>query len=301
MPIAIFLLIKFDILKFRVIILKTILLEKIMGIKENLDKFYTKRNVALNLINKIDLSDFDCIIEPSAGAGNFSEQIEHENIIALDLKPENKNIIEQDWFEYNIPEEYNNVIVIGNPPFGIRNNLSKKFIKHALIFDNVKTIAFVLPNVYNKHTNQNVFPKEWKLINIIPLEKNSFTLNGEDYNVPCSFFIWTKENSNIDLRYNENDHKTEDFEFVLKKNINEADFFTMGASPRVIKNREEVDPKNRGYYIKSKIDLNVLKERFKTIEWSKFGNSSANGGVSWYTKSELIKVYEENKLKVNMI
>ena len=267
-----------------------------MGVKEELDKFYTKKSIAKKLIENVEIDIYDCIIEPSAGNGSFSSQINHEKLIALDLKPENDSIIQQDWFDYKIDINYKNVLIIGNPPFGQRNNLSKSFIKHAISFENVSTIAFVLPNVYNKHTNQKVFPKNWKLIKVIPIEKNSFILNGKEYHVPCSFYIWTKINSDkLDLRYDESKYHTKDFIFVLKKDQNQADFFVMGASPKVVKDINEVEKTNRGYYIKSMIDIDILKKRFMHINWSQHGNSSANGGVSWYSKTELIKVYEENK------
>jgi len=100
------------------------------------------------------LIDYDLVIEPSAGNGAFSRNIKHNNFIALDIEPENDKIIQQDWFEYK-PNQEGDILVIGNPPFGKRNMLSKKFIQHAMTF--AKTIAFILPDVYNKHTLQSVF------------------------------------------------------------------------------------------------------------------------------------------------
>jgi len=62
-----------------------------------------------------------------------------------------------------------------------------------------------------------------------------------------------------------------------------------------LKNIEDVTPTNRGYYIKSNIQPEKLKSFIKNINWNKFGNSSANGGVSWFSKPEFIKIYDENK------
>ena len=59
---------------------------KSKGHKEENDKFYTKPEVSKLCINMIDLSDFDLIIEPSAGCGSFSKQI--DNCVAYDLVPE---------------------------------------------------------------------------------------------------------------------------------------------------------------------------------------------------------------------
>jgi hypothetical protein len=264
-----------------------------MGKKCALDKFYTKDYIAINLIRFINLNKYDLIIEPSAGGGSFSRNIDSDKLLAFDLLPESKEIIKKDWFDYKIPEDNKNVLIIGNPPFGTRNDLSKAFIQHGVSFKNVTTIAFVLPNVFKKHTNQKVIPKGWRLAKIVEIEKNGFTLNGEDYNVPCSFFIWTKEKGINDFSFDVKKYKTHpDFDFVK---MEEADFYIMGASPKTVKQISEVNPNNRGYYIKSNIDINILKEEFKNIDWAFHGNSSANGGVSWYSMPEIIKTYEDNK------
>jgi hypothetical protein len=264
-----------------------------MGKKCNLDKFYTKDNIAIDLINHINLDKYDLVIEPSAGGGSFSRNINSTNLVALDLLPESDEVTKQNWFDYIIPDNKKNVLIIGNPPFGSRNNLSKKFIEHAFTFNNVTTIAFILPNVFNKHTNQKVIPKKWRLAKIIELPRDSFTLDGLDYHVPCSFFIWTKEKGINDFSFDVEKYKKHpDFDFVKK---DDADFYILGASPKTIKNINDVSSTNRGYYIKSNIDINVIKDNFRTIDWSTHGNSSANGGVSWYSMPELIKTYENHK------
>lgn len=265
-----------------------------MGKKCALDKFYTKENIGKTIVSYIDQKNYDLIIEPSAGAGSISELLDKKKTVAIDLEPEQNDILNMDWFDYKIPQDKKSVLVIGNPPFGNRNNLSKKFIKHALKFDNVKTIAFILPNVYKKHTNQMVFPENWRLARIIDLPYNSFILNGDDYNVPCSFFVWTQFSGITNLRFKKEIYQNHpDFDIVT--DCNDADFFVMGASPKVIKELNEINKNNRGYYIKSKIDKDVLKYNFRNIDWFSVGYSSANGGVSWFSKSELIKAYDENK------
>jgi len=264
-----------------------------MGKKCELDKFYTNPKIVKNLLNYIDLDSYDFIIEPSAGNGSFFNEIKNLNSIGLDIHPENDSIKKQDWFDYKIPSAYKNVLILGNPPFGERNNLSRDFIKHAISFSNVNTIAFILPNVYKKHTNQKVFPNDWRLAQEITLEKDSFLLNGEPYHVPCSFFIWTKHSGLKNLRFNEDLYKSHpDFNFTDE---NDFDFFVMGASPKVIKIKGEISVNNRGYYLKSNINPEKLKNNILSINWNAFGNSSANGGVSWFSKPEFIKIYDENK------
>ena len=254
----------------------------------SLDKFYTKESVAISCINSLNLDDYDLIIEPSAGSGAFFNNLHGDNVIGLDLAPENDNIEEADWFEYSIDEKYKNVLVIGNPPFGKRNNLSQKFLRHASSFDNVKTIAFILPDVFNKHTLQKSVPINYRLKEIIKLPRNSFEVDGEDYHVPCSFFIFDKSDGDC-LRFNPILYKeTDDWVYGTKLDY---DFFVMGASLKTVKDIPEET--NRGYYIKVKnnVSINSIKNNFKNGNWA--GYSSANGGVSWFTKPEVVKAYME--------
>jgi hypothetical protein len=268
-----------------------------MGKKCKNDKFYTKTTVVEELIKLINFQKYDCVIEPSAGAGAFSKNILHKQLISMDLEPDDISIQKQDWFTYKVPTDLKKVLVIGNPPFGVNNNLSVNFIKHALSFENISTIAFVLPNVFNKHTKQKIFPNNWKLVRALPLPFNSFLLNDKEYHVPCTFYIWTKEDSIKDLRFDSQKYQTHpDFQIITSQDkINQADFYVMGANPATIKNIQDVSVNNRGYYIKSLIDIEELKNNFKSINWAKLGNSSASGGVSWFSKYELNYFYDENK------
>ena len=258
--------------------------------KQNLDKFYTKDSVALKCINQINLSEYDCIIEPSAGGGAFSRQIKHNNLIAMDLEPESNKILKQDWFDYNHTEQ-GKTLVIGNPPFGLRNKLSKDFIKKSIEF--AYTIAMILPNVYNKHTNQNIFPKGWRLKEVLPLEDESFTVNGKPYHVPCSFFIFEKSEG-INLMFDVSKYKEcNDFSYCKKE---DGDIYIMGAGCKV-KLPSEVTKNNRGYYLKSNIPIKDLISKLNNTLW--YGNSSANGGVWWLSKPELIKIYKEQYEETN--
>lgn len=261
--------------------------------KIKLDKFYTKKNVAKSCIDLIDnLNDYDLIIEPSVGGGSFFNNLKEYNVLGIDLDPtiKHEDIITHDWLTYNIDFLIPKVLVIGNPPFGKRNKLSVDFIKHAALFNNVYSIAFVLPDVYNKHTLQKNIPKEFRLKTIFKLPYNSFEVDGEEYHVPCSFFVFEKSSGTC-LRFNPDNYKeTVDWTYGTKE---DADFYIMGASPKTVKELKDVEPNNRGYYIKLKEnkDKDKIIEKFKNLKWG--GHSSANGGVAWMTKPEIVKNYME--------
>ena len=269
-------------------------MKKLHSKKIDYDKFYTKKSVVELCIDIIDFSIYDFVIEPSAGSGNFLYKIPHENKIGIDIKPESRDILEMSWFDYNIPKQYSKVLIIGNPPFGIRNKLSKQFIEHSLKFSNVYTIAFILPNVYNKHTMQRKIPKEYRIKTILKLPKDSFEINGELYHVPCDFFVFEKSKG-IDLRFDTSLYQeTKDWEYAKESDY---DFYIMGASFDI---KDKPENNNRGYYIKVKSnkDLERVRNNFKNMRELKMrgyiqGYSSVNGGAYWVTKPELIKFYKE--------
>jgi len=249
------------------------------------DQYYTKKKVVkqcLNIVKRLPYS-YDLIIEPSAGDGAFYDSIEG-NKIGIDIDSNHKEIIKQDWLDYKISDKYKTVLVIGNPPFGRYSKLSTLFIKHSLSFSNVQTIAFILPNVFRKHTRQKILPDNWRIRSITELGKDSFVFDGEDYHLPASFFVFDKSEGK-DLRVNHNLYtETKDFTFGSKDDF---DIFVFGASPtKVIKNPQ---PNNRGYYLKSKIPVDKLSRKIKNTKWT--GNSCANGGVYWLTKYEFLKQY----------
>ena len=267
---------------------------KLYSKKIDNDKFYTKNSTAKICIDIIDFSIYDFVIEPSAGNGSFLSQIPHANKIGIDINPECDDILKMSWFDYDIPDIYSKVLIIGNPPFGIRNNLSKKFIKHSVSFSNVYTIAFVLPNVYNKHTMQRVIPKEYRIKTALLLPENSFEIESETYHVPCTFYVFEKSKG-PDLRFDPSLYQdTTDWKYGNDLDYN---FYVMGASFEV---KDKPKKSNRGYYIKVNPNKDVVKvknnfERLRVLrkQGQVKGYSSVNGGVFWTTKPELVKIYKE--------
>lgn len=251
---------------------------------KSFDKYYTKAEVVDKCMSKFRnrLGRYDLVIEPAAGAGAFFNRIDHQNKIALDIKPGAKGIRKIDWLNYNVSNKYKRVLVIGNPPFGKYQRMAIAFIQHALSFSNVQTIAFILPDVFNKHTRQKILPKNWRIVSITGLEKNSFLIDGNDYHIPACFFIFDKS-SGRDLR-EVTGLKAKDFRFGSK---NDFDFFVFGSAPKNITKHPKSN--NRGHYIKSNIPVKKLINRIRNMEWE--GNSCASGGVYWLTKHEFIKQY----------
>jgi predicted RNA methylase len=170
------------------------------GLKRNIiDKYYTKPDVVDTCINfvkqyiKIDKNDL--IIEPSAGNGSFILGIKElsSNFKFYDLEPENEEICKQDYLLCNYSDfksSYDNIHIIGNPPFGRQSSLAIKFIKKSCEFCN--SISFILPKSFKKDSLKKTFPLNFHLIFEIDLSNNSFLVDGVEYNVPCIFQIWEK-------------------------------------------------------------------------------------------------------------
>ena len=108
------------------------------------DKYYTSNELASKLItttfNVLKGETVTEIIEPSAGSGSFSSQI--ENCIAYDIEPENTSIIKANFLELDLPYKKGRLF-IGNPPFGNRNALSVNFYNKCVECGDY--IAFVQP------------------------------------------------------------------------------------------------------------------------------------------------------------
>ena len=157
--------------------------------KYGLDKFYTNRELAQELISLIDISQYQSIVEPSAGSGSFSDQI--DMCIAMDIEPEGNNILKQDFFSFSGKELKHPVLVIGNPPFGRNSSLALKFIRHASTF--ADTIAFILPRSFKKRSMYDKIPLNFHIDIMVEIEKNAFLYKNEKMDIPCIFAVYKKK------------------------------------------------------------------------------------------------------------
>lgn len=148
------------------------------------DKYYTPVNVAKHCIDKvfeiIGKEKITEIIEPSAGNGSFSLQI--DDCIAYDIEPEHESIIKQDFLTLDTPYKKGRLI-IGNPPFGSRMNLAQKFYKKSV--EIADYIAFILPISQLNNTNSLY---QFDLIHSEDLGKQWYT----DRELHCCFNIYKR-------------------------------------------------------------------------------------------------------------
>ena len=67
------------------------------GQKDYLDRFYTPKEIVEKCLSVINLKEYDCIIEPSAGNGSFSNLI--DGCFSYDIAPASEDIIQADWLK----------------------------------------------------------------------------------------------------------------------------------------------------------------------------------------------------------
>jgi hypothetical protein len=171
------------------------------------DAFYTSPETASALIAKVakhyDLSSFDHIIEPSAGAGAFSDWFRKHKlpIKAYDIDPNSraKYIKKQDFLDPQftpIKPINKRVLTIGNPPFGRQSTLTKQFIVKASSYSSV--IAFILPKSFKKPSMTAAFPPSFHKVAQYDMNiaESTFYINHQPHHVPCIFQIWERREYN---------------------------------------------------------------------------------------------------------
>lgn len=265
----------------------------------NLDKFYTKSEVAQKCIDSvIKLAEFNSVIEPSAGSGAFSSRI--EGCIAFDIEPEYGGIEKADFLRIE-QAGFGRKLFIGNPPFGARSSLAKKFIAKSIELG-ADTIAFILPKTFLKYSNQKIFDEKWRLVKIVELSEqdNHFLITDGEYYVPCCFFVWTKSGDilpDVNLR-KKNISKSVDFKF-MPRGSQEADFALNGNNGKIKPLSRITNPKAE-HYIRV-LDRNRVNEVRDLLADTDFHfASSVNGGVSWIGQYEIIEGYLNHIDKVSV-
>ncbi len=187
-------------------------------LKSELDKFYTKDELAKDLISKIDIKSFLLVLDPCCGDGAFYSNINNIKI-GIDISPQIDNVIKHDfltWDYSNINIDRKDILVISNPPFGKQGSLAFKFINRCAEF--CDTIAFILPLSFVKESMKDRIPEYYHLKYEEILPENSFLLDGNDYDVKCVFQIWEKREEK-----RERSKRISEIGFNYTKDKNKAD------------------------------------------------------------------------------
>lgn len=272
-------------------------MKQTIGLKRNtIDKYYTKNNITKQCIelikSNIDILDNDLIIEPSAGNGSFIENIKllSNNYLFYDIEPEHDEIIKQDFLNFDlnlIKQTYDNIHIIGNPPFGRQSSLAIKFIKKCCKF--AKSISFILPKSFKKESLKKHFLNNYHLLYEIDLNKNSFLVNNIETDVPCIFQIWIYKNEE---RKQINKIIPLNFKFIKKDENPDISFRRVGVNASKI-TKNYYDNSIQSHYFIKFLNDNTIDENIEKLKYIQFDFNNTVGPKS-ISKSELI--IEFNKL-----
>lgn len=186
-----------------------------------LDQFYTRSHTAQHVIETIQrevgsFSKFSFFLEPSAGKGALYRHLPRKKRLGIEIEP-SKSFIERDFLSITddewkemIPYEKNEVLVVGNPPFGKNGSTARKFLNR--LADLSETICLILPSSFAKYTMKNKVHPNLHLSYSESLPSNSFTFDGEVYDVSTVLQIWIWKNEKREKKVPRKTHP--DFEFL---------------------------------------------------------------------------------------
>lgn len=265
--------------------------ESYMG-KIELDKYYTNEKLAEYVVNKtkeiIGEQNITEYLEPSAGGGVFLDYLD-KPYLAYDIEPEDKlsRIIKQDYLILNLDYKKGRCIV-GNPPYGNRNNLSRAFYKKSIIIGDY--ISFILPISQLDNVNSLY---EFDLVHSEDLGIYQYS----DRQVHCCLNIFkrpdnglNKKNSNKlnDITIYRDDYKG----LINGKNYNEMEFdiciFRRGSVGKI--KTENINKQTYKIIINNK---NLKDEIIHTIlnyDWKNYKNHQSAPSIS---KEDIYNVLKE--------
>ena len=277
------------------------------------DQFFTPKktaqyccNVLYNFLktNKEKKSNF-VFIEPSAGAGGFLPFLPEETI-AMDIEPRKKNILQQDYLDWHPPIQRNKrIVVMGNPPFGLRGQLALQFINHSAKFADY--VCFILPQLFESD-GKGVPRKRVIGLNLVHSEKlDSYFLDPNDntINVNCIFQIWSKH------------HKCEKYEIKeILSDVLRVYSMSNGGTPSSTRNKKMIGmcdiylpstcfgkenmrcyknfhdlPGRKGYGIVFTHDKEKYIKKFQSLNWGDIAFLSTNSAYNLRT-SQIIRCAE---------
>lgn len=275
------------------------------GKNGNKDRFYTKPRTAqycLDVLEKValsldvDLSKYD-YLEPSAGEGAFFNLFPVDRRIGIDLQPTSNSPIEirQDDFLQWHPTKGQKLVVLGNPPFGLRGHLALQFINRSAKFADL--IGFILPQLFasdGKGVPAKRVDRRLRLAHSEILEDNHFLLpDGTDTVVSTIFQVWSKvSHPKIPLVrqktckdyikvYSLSDGGTP-ASTRNKKMINQCDVYLPSTCFKGMKAYSEFEllPHRRGYGIVIYKNKSTIKEVLESHDWEQTAFNSTNGALN---------------------
>ena len=263
---------------------------------KSLDKFYTRPSTVAACLAHLNAAlpnlNADLYLEPAAGSGTFLAQMPHPRK-GLDLEPEGSDIETADFLTWEPASDLQNIVVIGNPPFGSNAALAVAFFNRAA--DYAQVIAMIMPASMLKGSMQNRLNAKFHLVSEMHLDAEPFLLDGNLHRVNTVFQVWQRGTTSRPKSVAQTKHQ--DFSFVAA--VDDADFVVrrVGARAGAIITISTQDKSARGLsaesnlFIKANgIDPTHLEAMFRRLDFSEIRRrAAANFSVS---KTEIVVLYD---------
>ena len=266
-----------------------------------LDKFYTIPSVAQMCLDRLGerfpWDSWDLVVEPGAGNGSFLTRIPVVNRVGIDIAPEHDEVLLDDFLTWSPPQGLSNILVVGNPPFGRISSLAMKFFNHAAHW--ASGIAFIVPRTFRRISVQNKLNAHFHLeYDIdIPMEPCSFT---PPIAAKCCFQIWRRRAELRETVAMPTVHPDWDFLGFGPLDTDEqptppdgADFALLaygGQCGRIVSTGLGALRPKSWHWIRSNIDVEVLRARFQTLDYTVGGNTARQNSIG---RGELVRLYME--------
>ncbi len=107
---------------------------KMLRTKRSVDfeQYFTDADLAEKCLAAVcaryDLESFSLVLEPSVGDGVFFKLLPEKNRVGIDIMPLCKGVDAMDFFRWGPPLSEDNILTIGNPPFGQRGSQAIAFM-----------------------------------------------------------------------------------------------------------------------------------------------------------------------------
>lgn len=262
--------------------------------KLDYDQYYTPYDVMEYCVNKswdvikdlgYEVSEF---LEPSAGEGVFSNYLYTSglDVIAMDLFPKGENILQQDYLNCNLeykPKRF----IIGNPPYGSKFNLGRKFYNKSCELGDY--IAFIFP-IRQLNNTQQLYK-----FDLVHSEDLGDVLFSGTRKVHCCLNVYVRPKNGLNSKKNS---KLKDVDIVRQdsKKFKNMDYdiricsWGDATAGKILKEDEHYS----GEY-KIKINNEKLKNKIidtlSNIDWKKEINNTAMCSIKKYHIINVLKKY----------
>lgn len=271
-----------------------------MGRIQN-DAFYTPDNIARSCVEDFYKEKPEYkglkVVEPSAGGGAFIRALEWQgiDIEGYDLAPKYKEIVEANFLSTEV--DLRNKVVIGNPPYGYQNKLTKEFIKRSFE-QGAEAVGFLLFSSILSYSHlKNIgyklgYYKRIDRVNFID-EKGKIILKAYRGSYNPVFVVWSKGDFQ-GIQYEVVEYANEeDYEWyanyggIRKRDVEEKPYRYHNPSNKKPSKNTWVLPHdpNRISLLYKAVNNKFEKEHYENLYWTALGGKVVPNTINFHTSN----------------